>query len=326
MAKEEGGEYLSFLNNSGGEWFDEMSSQTGSGFLMDISPTNDSLGGNFTYLEGDGPEVMPVYGRVIITIMYSAITIVAVGGNGIVCYIVLAYQKMRTVTNFFIVNLACADLLVAVLCIPFTFIANLLVQYWPFGSIMCPVINYAQVVTVFLSAFTLVAISLDRFAAIICPLRPKMTTKQAAIVIAVIWLLSLAVPLPIAILSQTVTRDYTGKPREHCEESWSDPNHRYIYSLVIMVLQYFLPLFVLTFTYTWIGIVIWVQKTPGEAQNNRDQRMAASKRKVSTRAAFITTTIHGTAVALSMVMASLCRGKLQASLCIHAHGEGTMIV
>ena len=56
---------------------------------------------------------------------------------------------------------------------------------------------------------------------------------------------------------------------------------RYIYSMVIMVLQYFLPLFVLTFTYTWIGIIIWGKKTPGEAQNARDQRMAASKRKVS---------------------------------------------
>ena len=278
MAGEET-EYMQFLNTSGGgEWFDENTSHGGA-FL--IEPTNDTGNGSYTYLDGgEGPEPMPVYARVIITIMYSTITIVAVGGNGIVCYIVLAYQKMRTVTNFFIVNLACADLLMAVLCIPFTFIANLLVQYWPFGSIMCPVINYAQVVTVFLSAFTLVAISLDRFVAIICPLRPKMTTKQAAIVIGVIWLLSLAVPLPIAILSQTVTRDYTGQPREHCEESWDDPNHRYIYSLVIMVLQYFLPLFVLTFTYTWIGIVIWVQKTPGEAQNNRDQRMAASKRKV----------------------------------------------
>jgi neuropeptide Y receptor len=273
-------EYLPFMNASGGEWFDESGSQAG-GFLMD--PTNETGNRSLDNLDLDGPEPMPVYARVIITIMYSTITVVAVGGNGIVCYIVLAYQKMRTVTNFFIVNLACADLLMAVLCIPFTFIANLLVQYWPFGSIMCPVINYAQVVTVFLSAFTLVAISLDRFVAIICPLRPKMTTRQAAIVIGVIWLLSLAVPLPIAILSQTVIRDYTGKPRMHCEESWEDVNDRYIYSLVIMVLQYFLPLFVLTFTYTWIGIVIWVQKPPGEAQNTRDQRMAASKRKVRER-------------------------------------------
>ena len=47
-----------------------------------------------------------------------------------------------------------------------------------------------------------------------------------------------------------------------------------------MVLQYFLPLFVLMFTYARIAIVIWVQKAPGEAENNRDQRMAASKRKV----------------------------------------------
>ena len=233
---------------------------------------------------GQGAAVMPMYAQVFITIMYSTVTVVAIGGNVIVCYIVLAYQRMRTVTNYFIMNLAVSDLLMAVICIPFTFVSNVLTLYWPFGAVMCPVVTYAQSVTVFLSAFTLVAISLDRYVAIIYPLRPRMTKTQALLVIAIIWFLACLVPVPVVVLSKLVQQpDAGGVEREHCREVWPGKHgvfHRYIYSMAIMVLQYFLPLAVLLFTYTRIAIVIWVKRTPGEAENNRDQRMAAAKRKV----------------------------------------------
>jgi len=71
------------------------------------------------------------------------------------------------------------------------------------------------------------------------------------------------------------------KVREFCDEDWPNGEQRYGYSLSVMVLQYFVPLGILAFTYAHIGIVIWVKRAPGEAENNRDQRMAASKRKVS---------------------------------------------
>ena len=242
-------------------------------------------------MSAGGAEMMPLYAQVILIVMYSTISVVSIGGNLIVCYIVLAYQRMRTVTNYFIVNLACSDMMMAILCVPFTFIANLLMQYWPFPSFMCPMVTYFQAVAVFLVAFTLVAISLDRCRAIIFPLRPRMTTKQAFAVIFVIWVLSLAVPLPVAVVSKIVRRkDANEIIRDYCAEVWPDHTHgmmRYIYSLIIMILQYFLPLLVLIFTYTIIAVVIWVKKPPGESENNRDQRMAASKRKVGHQILFL---------------------------------------
>jgi len=53
--------------------------------------------------------------------------------------------------------------------------------------------------------------------------------------------------------------------------------------MAVMVLQYFLPLAILSFTYINIGFVIWVKRAPGEAENTRDRRLAASKRKVICR-------------------------------------------
>ena len=224
---------------------------------------------------------LPLYAQILITIAYIFVIILSIGGNSLVCYIVLAYQRMRTVTNFFIVNLACSDILMAILCIPFSFVSNMILHYWPFGKIMCPVVTYAQVVSVFLSAFTLVAISVDRYVAILYPLKPRLTSKQAIGVIATIWCLSIIVPIPIAVLSVTVNHlDHNGIDRALCVENWPDNLHKYVYSLVIMMLQYFVPLLVTVFTYARIAVVIWVKKPPGEAENNRDRRIAASKRKV----------------------------------------------
>ncbi|XP_074647594.1 RYamide receptor-like [Tubulanus polymorphus] len=247
-------------------------------------PRGDPSAENETIID-QSEMALPIYAKCIIGIMYTAIIIMGVGGNVIVCYIVLAYKRMRTVTNYFIVNLALSDILMAVICIPFTIIANMLVNYWPFGAIMCPIVTFAQVVAVFLSSFTLVAISLDRYIAIMIPLRPKMTTRQAIIVIVTIWILSSAVSSPVAILSTLDERKVNiggGQVvmRKYCIEDWSNSKDSFDYSIVIMCLQYFLPLLVLIFTYTRIGFVIWVKKIPGEAVNQRDQRMAASKRKM----------------------------------------------
>ncbi|XP_023224282.1 RYamide receptor-like [Centruroides sculpturatus] len=228
--------------------------------------------------------MLPKFIEAIMCIMYVAISIAAIGGNGIVCYIVMAYHRMRTVTNFFIVNLAVGDILMACLCIPFGFVSNLLLQYWPFGSVMCVLVSYSQAVSVFISAYTLIAISIDRYIAILYPLRPRMTKLQAKIIIFVVWIVALLTPLPTAIMSRlgqppdwiekNITELYV------CTEAWETDEQRYYYSMALMILQYFFPLIVLIYTYTKIAIVVWVKRTPGEAEDARDQRMAASKRKM----------------------------------------------
>jgi neuropeptide Y receptor len=94
------------------------------------------------------------------------------------------FQKQnnnKKVTNFFIVNMAAGDILMAIFCIPFTFVPTFILLYWPFGAVMCRVVSFSQAVSVFVSAYTMVAISSDRYLAIVYPLRPRMTRKQAKV-------------------------------------------------------------------------------------------------------------------------------------------------
>lgn len=78
---------------------------------------------NITYVDFylHKPSVAAVF-----TISYLLIFVVCMGGNGVVCFIVLRSRSMRTVTNVFILNLAISDLLVGIFCMPTTLVDNII--------------------------------------------------------------------------------------------------------------------------------------------------------------------------------------------------------
>ena len=56
-----------------------------------------------------------------------------------------------------------SDLLFILLCVPFTAADYALTSVWPFGSLWCSSVQYLIIVTVLVSIYTLVLMSLDRF-------------------------------------------------------------------------------------------------------------------------------------------------------------------
>lgn len=159
--------------------FTEINSTThydGSIYDMDIDGNMSDMGlmGNYTFCN-DSSEYQ--YFETIVYIMYISIFIAALFGNGIICFIIQSLPRMRTVTNYFIANLAVGDILMSIFCIPPSFISLFILQYWPFGLVICKLVNYSQAVSVFVSAYTLVAISLDRYISLMWPLRPRVTKR-----------------------------------------------------------------------------------------------------------------------------------------------------
>lgn len=74
---------------------------------------------------------------------YSIIFILSVIGNVLVIVTLIQHRRMRTVTNVFLLNLSVSDLLLSVVCMPFTLIPTLL-QNFIFGKAMCILIRYLQ--------------------------------------------------------------------------------------------------------------------------------------------------------------------------------------
>ncbi|XP_046355013.1 RYamide receptor-like [Haliotis rufescens] len=201
--------------------------------------------------------------RATLICLYSVVCVTAVVGNTAVCYLVFVLRRMRTVTNFFIASLAVSDMLMALVCIPFTFVANVLLDHWPFGYAFCPLVTYLQAVVVFQNAYTLLSMSMERYIAIMYPFRPRLGKRKCLYVIVVCWVLAFLTPLPTAVTSHVVasTSNDSNQTLYLCREEWSD-TQRFSYTLTIMVLQYFVPLLVLLYTYIRIVHVVWLKDIP----------------------------------------------------------------
>lgn len=116
-----------------------------------------------------------------------------------------AHREMRTITNYFLLNLSVADLLMSSLNGIFNFI-SMVNSDWPFGSLYCSVNNFMAYATVASSVFTLVAISFDRYVAIVRPLHRRNSRKKARIFLTIIWSMSSVLSFPGLIYSTTESK------------------------------------------------------------------------------------------------------------------------
>jgi len=121
--------------------------------------------GNNSSIEEDGmfenQFILPWWRQVLWTVLYAGMVVVATGGNVIVIWIVLAHKRMRTVTNYFLVNLSVADTMVSTLNVTFNY-TYMLNSHWPFGTLYCKITQFVAVLSICASVFTLMAISFDR--------------------------------------------------------------------------------------------------------------------------------------------------------------------
>ncbi|GAA33079.1 neuropeptide Y receptor [Clonorchis sinensis] len=169
--------------------------------------------------------------------------------------------------NSYLSSLAVSDLLMAVFCIPFTF-SQICLGYWLFPPILCPIVVYAQLLMVTASALTNTAISLNRLWGILHPLGTGQDScyrnpfRHAATHLAGVWL--------TAICGSSVQLVVTRVPQEpsslqECSESWSDDRtKRAIYSVVLFIVIYLLPLSIQIAAYGFIGKRLWKRNIPGE--------------------------------------------------------------
>lgn len=208
--------------------------------------------------------------QVILILAYSTIILFGVTGNSLVIYVVYKFKNLRTVTNFFIVNLAVADLLVNTLCLPFTLVYTLYGE-WKFGQVLCFMLPCAQGMAVHVSTITMNVIALDRHRSIVYHMETKMSKDMCAVVIVITWAVSALLASPLAIFREYGTFDLSpDESIQVCTEKWTGSSmNGSIYSILALLVQYGLPLAIISVAY----IRIWnkLKKTCG-GRNDRHQR------------------------------------------------------
>ncbi|NXN19216.1 NPFF2 protein, partial [Indicator maculatus] len=228
----------------------------------------------------------------VFIISYLLIFLLCMLGNGVVCFTVLRSRQMRTVTNLFILNLAVSDLLVGIFCMPTTLLDNIIAG-WPFGSLVCKLSGMVQGISVSASVFTLVAIAVDRFRCVVRPFRRKPSTAAAVAVIALIWLLAVAIMCPSAVMLQIqeekhfrviLGRGNATRPVYWCREDWPRPGMRRIYTTLLFANIYLAPLSLIVLMYARISMALSspalpVLGKPGQRQQRQQRQVVGSRKK-----------------------------------------------
>ncbi|XP_037353425.1 substance-K receptor [Talpa occidentalis] len=256
------------------------------GACAEVTDTNtsSSLESNTT---GITAFSMPGWQLALWATAYLALVLVAVIGNATVIWIILAHQRMRTVTNYFIVNLALADLFMATFNVAFNFVYASH-NIWYFGRAFCHFLNLFPIMSIFVSIYSMTAIAADRYMAIVHPFQPRLSGIGTKAVIAGIWLVALALAFPQCFYSAiTVDRGAT-----KCLVDWPEDSggkKLLLYHLVLIVLIYLLPLVVMFVAYSVIGFTLWRRGVPGHQAHGANLRHLQAKKFVKTMVLVVVT-------------------------------------
>ncbi|XP_063913676.1 dopamine D2-like receptor isoform X3 [Zophobas morio] len=121
-------------------------------------------------------------------------------GNVLVILSVYRERTLQSATNYFIVSLALADLLVAVVVMPFA-VYVLVNGAWTLPGFVCDFYIAMDVTCSTSSIFNLVAISIDRYIAVTQPIKyaKHKNNRRVWLTIALVWMISAAIGSPIVL-------------------------------------------------------------------------------------------------------------------------------
>ncbi|KFZ49185.1 D(3) dopamine receptor [Antrostomus carolinensis] len=180
---------------------------------------------------------------------YCILILAIIFGNVLVCLAVLRERTLQTTTNYLVVSLAVADLLVATLVMPWVVYLEVTGGVWTFSRICCDIFVTMDVMMCTASILNLCAISIDRYTAVVKPVQYQYSTGQSScrrvsLMIVIVWMLAFAVSCPLLFGFNT-----TGDPSV-C--SISNPSF-IIYSSLV---SFYLPFMVTLLLYVRIYLVL----------------------------------------------------------------------
>ncbi|KAF5297808.1 hypothetical protein FQA39_LY11957 [Lamprigera yunnana] len=211
-------------------------------------------------------------------------------GNSAVLVTLLVSKSRKSRMNFFIRQLAIADLSVGLINVSTDIVWRITIS-WYAGNILCKFIRFMQAVVTFSSTYVLVALSIDRYDAITHPMNFSGSWKRARILVVIAWLLSALFALPTMFL-------FEEKPIEGLPQCWIDlkPWQWRVYMTLVALSLFFVPAVIITGCYAVIVWTIWskskllipmghvpVRQSEDNISRNRSFREDMDTRRASSR-------------------------------------------
>ncbi|XP_031567707.1 neuromedin-K receptor-like [Actinia tenebrosa] len=224
--------------------------------------------------------------RIAFTVCYSILLFLAVVGNVFVVVIVCKNRRMQTNINFLIANMAVSDLTGSLVSIPRFISLNINnSSEWSvpglLAEILCKTCPFIRDVSISVSIESMVVIAIDRFFAVVYPLKSKPRVTRLRWVLPIIWLVAMA---PFSLYFVTFKIGYC-KGKAFCIFSWPSIFDRaqvhHIYFLVTIVILFFIiPFAIVSVLHSFI---VWKMKhrcIPGEQLCEQETRSQKSNSNI----------------------------------------------
>lgn len=197
--------------------------------------------------------------NIFLIVLYGIIFIVGLLGNMFVIFVIIKFKSMRTLTNYFLVNLTVGDILVIFICIPVT-LGSTIYKKWIYGEVLCKLTPFIQGSAVGVSVLSLLLISISRYFAIYKPLTAKIvfSTKNVRAMLVGIWTVSIASFSPLLFVNSVTSSSLYGLlESKQCEENWRSQLDKNIFNLFVFSILFVWPFIVMMVAYSVIGYTLW---------------------------------------------------------------------
>ncbi|KAL9985078.1 hypothetical protein ACROYT_G007441 [Oculina patagonica] len=219
------------------------------------------------------------------TFAYCVILVVSLAGNAFIGIIVYKTKTMRKTINYLIVNMAMSDLLFPLFAFPLT-LAELHVDSWlisgPPGQAFCKLVYYLQDISTAVSVQSLVLITVDRFGAVVVPLRsPLISSKMCLFCISATWLVAFVVFIPYLFALKLVeTPAETLVCHLQWNEAFGESSSLEDFVLAVSAVFLYIPFTAMTILYSIIVIKLKSKKLPGEQSIKSERQHIKRHRNV----------------------------------------------
>lgn len=206
-----------------------------------------------------------------------------VAGNVIVCLVITFQPQMHTVINYFIRNLAIADLGILLVSFPLAVIKEQDPYHWPLGECICRYVFPLGDIFYGVSVWSITLIAIDRYRAIVRGVLPKRNLaafSSARWMTAGVWMLSfLIISLPLYFVMEFI--DLPRYDVVDCTPKW--PNRedgdemRQIYMIGITIFWYVLPLGIIIGTFCSISRKLYASSKFNKSIREESSESAAEE-------------------------------------------------
>ncbi|XP_030374356.1 cardioacceleratory peptide receptor [Scaptodrosophila lebanonensis] len=186
-------------------------------------------------------------------VLWILFTIIVLG-NSAVLFVMFINKNRKSRMNYFIKQLALADLCVGLLNVLTDIIWRITIS-WRAGNLACKVIRFSQVCVTYSSTYVLVAMSIDRYDAITHPMNFSKSWKRARHLVAGAWLTSALFSLPILVLYEE--KLIQGHPQ--CWIELGSPMAWQVYMSLVSATLFAVPALIITACYAIIVKTIWAK-------------------------------------------------------------------